>query len=152
MNKVVVFQTGNEEYAIPLQHVVSIEKIEEMTPIPQMPEYVKGMIEIREELFPVIDLEYIFYHRFTKITESARLVVIQSEELSLGVLVNDAKEIIDIPTDKIKQVALLAHTKTAYISGIVSLDGRIITIIDPKVLIISLEGIDHLQDFMQSHQ
>lgn len=151
MSKYVVFKTGNAEYGIPLQYVVSIEKLADITPVPQMPDYVKGIIEIREELFPIVDLEYIFYHRFLTISENARLVVIQTDELSLGILVNEVKEIIEIAPEKIKQVALLSNAETAYISGVASLESGLVTLVQPEHLIGSLEGIKELQNFMQSH-
>lgn len=150
MSKVVIFRNGDAEYAIPLQNVVSIEKIEAMTPIPQMSDYVKGMIEIRGQIIPIIDLEYIFYKRYLKTDESARLVVTQLGEYSLGILVKEAKEIIEIPPEKIKQVGLISNSKTAYIIGITSLEGRLVTIIDPVVLFESLDGIEELQEYLKS--
>jgi purine-binding chemotaxis protein CheW len=151
MSKVVVFRTGEAEYAVPLQFVVSIEKMGAPTPIPHMPEYVKGIIEIRDELIPIVDLEYIFYQHYLKTDENARLIVIQSEKLSLGLLVNDAKEIIEIPEEKIKQVSLISFADTAYISGVASLEHRLVTIINPETLVRSLEGIKVLQEYMESH-
>jgi purine-binding chemotaxis protein CheW len=151
MSKVVVFRTGDAEYAVPLQFVVSIEKMGAATKIPHMPDYVKGIIEIRDELIPIIDLEYIFYQSCLKIDENARLIVIQSEKLSLGLLVNEAKEIIEIPEEKIKQVGLISFANTAYISGVASLDHRLVTIINPETLVGSLDGIKDLQDYMESH-
>ncbi|XJZ26141.1 chemotaxis protein CheW [Bacillota bacterium Lsc_1132] len=151
MSKYVVFKTGNEEYGIPLQEVVSIEKLTEMTPIPQMPEYVKGMIEIREELFPIVDLEYIFYNRYQTLNENARFVVVQTDELSLAVLVNEVKEIIEIAPEKIKQVPLIANNKTVYISGVASLESGLVTLINPKRLAGSLDGFKELQNYMESH-
>jgi purine-binding chemotaxis protein CheW len=151
MSKVVVFRTGDAEYAVPLQFVVSIEKMGVATKIPHMPDYVKGIIEIRDELIPIIDLEYIFYQSYLKTDENARLIVIQSEKLSLGLLVNEAKEIIEIPEDKIKQVGLISFANTAYISGVASLDHRLVTIINPETLVGSLDGIKDLQEYMESH-
>lgn len=151
MSQFVVFKTGKEEYGIPLQYVVSIEKLTDITPIPQMPDYVKGIIEIREELIPIVDLEYIFYQRFLKMNENSRFVVIQSDELSLGILVNEVKEIIEIAPEQIKQVALIANAKTTYISGVASLEGGLVTLIQPEELLGSLDGIKELQNYMESH-
>ena len=152
MNKYVIFKAGNEEYGVPLQDVVSIEKLTEITPIPQMPDYVKGMIEIRDELFPIVDLEYIFYHRYLDINENARFVVIQTNVLSLAVLVTEVKEIIEIASEKMKQIPLISTNKTAYISGVASLEGGLVTLIDPAQLVGSLDGINELQNYLQSHQ
>jgi purine-binding chemotaxis protein CheW len=151
MNKVVIVGTGKEEYAIPLQYVVSIEKLEGITPIPQVPEYVTGMIEIRQQVIPIVDLEYIFYHRFIQMDENTRLVIIQLEEFMAGILVNEAKEIIEISPEKVKQIGFIKSPATAYLTGVASLNGSLATIINPEVLIGNLEGIDELLDELKSH-
>ncbi|WML53972.1 chemotaxis protein CheW [Neobacillus sp. PS3-12] len=151
MNKVVVIGTGKEEYAIPLQYVVSIEKLEGITPIPQMPDYVTGMIEIRQQVIPILDLEFIFYDRFIQLDENSRLVIVQLEQFMVGILVNEAKEIIEISPEKIKQIGLIKSPATAYLTGVASLNGFLVTIINPEVLIGSLEGINVLLDELKSH-
>lgn len=150
MSKVVVFRTGKEEYGVPIQNIVSIEKLVKVTPVPGLSPYVKGVIQIREELVPIIDLEYIFYHRFLQTDENTRLVIVQAQGLAVGLLINEAKEIIEIPEDRIKQVGLIQNEQTAYLSGIASLEGRLITLINPEILIHSLDGIEELQEYMES--
>jgi purine-binding chemotaxis protein CheW len=149
-NQVVVFKVGNEEYAIPIQYVLSIEKFESVNPIPHLPEYVKGIVKVREELIPILDLERILYNRFMIRHEAVRVIVVRTDEMSVGVLVNEAKEIIDIPPDQIKQIGLVAYHKTSYFTGVANLASRLVTIIDPSILIPSLEGIREIQEFMKN--
>ncbi|MBY0122479.1 chemotaxis protein CheW [Bacillus sp. S/N-304-OC-R1] len=149
-NKVVVFQVGNEEYAIPIRFVISIEKVEGITPIPNLPDYVNGIFKVRGELSPVIDFERVLYNRPTIMNESAKIIVLHTNELSIGVIVKDAKEIIDIPSEKIKQLGLIAYKKTTYFTGVANLDSRIITLIDPSEMVQCLEGIKQIQEFMMS--
>jgi purine-binding chemotaxis protein CheW len=151
MSKVVLIGTGNEEYAIPLQDVVSIEKAEGITPVPQMPDYVTGMVETRQQVIPIFDLEYIFYRRFTRTDENTRLVIVQLEHFIVGILVNEAKEIMEIPPEKIKTIEFISSPATAYILGIASFNGSLITIINPEILIGSL-GVHALLDEMLSHR
>ncbi|MFC0477793.1 chemotaxis protein CheW [Robertmurraya beringensis] len=150
--KVVVFQVGKEEYAITIEHVISIEKVEGITPIPHLPVYVKGIVKVRGELLPVLDFEEILYHRTIQYNDQTRMIVVKTDELSIGVLVNDAKEIIDIEKEQLKQLGLVAFNKTSYFSSIANLDSRLITIIDPSKLVQSLEGIKEIQQYMKSHQ
>ncbi|UII54755.1 chemotaxis protein CheW [Cytobacillus spongiae] len=148
--KVVVFQVGKEDYAISIEYVTSIEKVEGVTPIPHLPEYVKGIVKVREELIPIIDFETILYNRHITVTDSTRLIVLHTDQMFLGILVNDAKEIIDIQEEQIKQIGLVAYQKTSYFTGVANLDSRLITIIDPSVLVGSLEGIRDIQEYMKS--
>lgn len=149
-NKVIVFTIGNEEYAIPIDNVLSIEKVEGITPIPHLPNYVSGIIKVRGELIPALDTENILYNRSTNLDETVRIVVLRTADMSLGILVNDAKEILDIPSEHVKQIGLVAYQKTSYFTGVANLDGRLITIIDPSILVKSLEGIREIQEYMQN--
>jgi purine-binding chemotaxis protein CheW len=150
--KVVVFQVKTEEYAIPIEHVISIEKVEGITPIPHLPVYVKGIVKVRGELLPVLDFEEILYNRAIQYNDQTRMIVVMTDDLSVGVLVNDAKEIIDIEPENLKQLGLVAFTKTSYFSSIANLDSRLITMIDPSKLVQSLEGIHEIQQYMKEHQ
>lgn len=152
IDKVVVFQVGKEEYAIPIHFVMSIEKVEGIIPIPHLPNYVKGIVKVRDELVPVLEFERILYNRSLKANESVKMIVLQTEELPFGVIVTEAKEIINIPAESLKQLGLIAYGKTSYFSGIANLDSRIITIIDPSVLVKSLDGIREIQEYMKTQK
>lgn len=151
-NKAVVFQAGNEEYAFPILYVISIEKMEGMTAIPHMPDYVTGITKVRGELIPVIDLERVLYHRDIQADDKTRLIVLETTDISLGVLVRDAKEILEIPVENMKQPGLIAYQSTKFITGIANLEKRMIMIIDPATLIQSLEGIKEIKDYMKQQK
>jgi purine-binding chemotaxis protein CheW len=152
INKVVVFQVGNEQYAIPVEHVISIEKMSAPTIIPQMPDYMIGVVRIRGELVPVLDTMKILYNRPYVETERTRLIVVSTEDISVALIVDDAKEIIDIPQEAIQQVNMLAYRQTPYFIGVANLPERLITLIDPNRLFESLEGVKDIKEHVQSHQ
>ncbi|MBT2677597.1 purine-binding chemotaxis protein CheW [Bacillus sp. ISL-35] len=147
--KTVVFQAGNEEYAFPILFVISIEKMEGMTAIPHMPDYVTGITKVRGDLIPVIDLEKVLYNRDIKADDKTRLIVLETTDISLGVLVRDAKEILEIPQENLKQPGLIAYRNTKFITGIANFEKRMIMVIDPETLIQSLEGIKEIKDYMK---
>ena len=92
--KSVVFTCGKEEYAVPVGQVVSIEKVEQITPIPHLPNYLLGYTRIRGELVPVIDFQVILYGQRTE-GEQSRIVVMNTDVINFGLVVADAKEILD---------------------------------------------------------
>ncbi|MGF2616986.1 chemotaxis protein CheW [Rossellomorea vietnamensis] len=149
--KAIIFHAGKEEYAIPVGHVISIEKPENITPIPQLPQYVLGITKVRGELVPVIDFANILYGR-TESTSDKKLIVLKSEILSLGIIVNEAKEILDIPEGALTQMGLMAYSRTKYFSGVINLEDRLITMVDPDILVESLDGIREIQDYMRAQQ
>jgi purine-binding chemotaxis protein CheW len=152
MSKVVVFHSGKEDYALPIANVISIEKFSRVTPIPHLPKFVMGLVKARGELVPVIDLGAVLYEKVSAQTEHLRLIVIHSETLNVGLLVQEAKEIIDVPSDNVKDIGLLAYSKTKYFSGVINLEDRLITMIDTHILVESLEGIKEIKEYINSQK
>ena len=94
ITKVVVFRAGNEEYGLPIEHVISIEKLENIKSLPNMPSYMKGVVKVRGELIPVLDTNRIFYHQDTSLDDQTKLIVVHSEELCAALIVKEIIEII----------------------------------------------------------
>lgn len=146
--KIVVVQCGNEEYALPVESVISIERLEKVNPIPQLPAYMLGLMRIRGELVPILDFEQILYNRSMNI-EEPKVVVVQTENLHIGLLVIDAKEIIDIPESTLTSGGLLAYSRTPYFTSVANLENRMITFVDPDILSRTLAGMDEISDFVR---
>jgi purine-binding chemotaxis protein CheW len=152
MNKFVVFQLEREQYAVPIEYVISIEKMVEPTIIPQMPDYMVGVVRIRGELVPVLDTRKLLYERPFEETDKTRLVVTMAEDISVAFIVDEAKEIIDIPEEAVKQVNMLAYQQTPYLVGVASLPERLIILMDPNRLFAHLEEADEIKEHIHSHQ
>ncbi|WP_342511482.1 chemotaxis protein CheW [Sporosarcina sp. FSL K6-1522] len=146
--KAVVVQCGNEDYAIPVEAVVSIERLEQVNPIPHLPDYMLGLMRIRGELVPILDFEQILYGRSAKGYEDARVVVVQTESLFIGLLVLDAKEILDIPESMMTSAGLMAYSRTPYFTTVANLEDRMITVVDPEILSKTLAGMDAIGEFV----
>ncbi|GAJ39443.1 chemotaxis protein CheW [Saccharococcus caldoxylosilyticus] len=152
MNKFVVFQLEREQYAVPIEYVISIEKMVEPTIIPQMPDYMVGVVRIRGELVPVLDTRKLLYERSFEETDKTRLVVTTAEDISVAFIVDEAKEILDIPEEAVKQVNMLAYQQTPYLVGVASLPERLIILMDPNRLFAHLEEADEIKEHIHSHQ
>ncbi|MET1013690.1 MAG: chemotaxis protein CheW [Paenisporosarcina sp.] len=148
--KVVVFRCGNEDYAISVDHVVSIEKLDQINPIPHLPNYFLGLMKIRGELVPIVDFEQILYGRSASFDEQVRVIVLQTEDMFIGLLVLEAKEILDIANEDLKQIGLVNYSKTQYFSSVANLENRVVTIIDPTILVRTVDGIKEIQAYMES--
>jgi purine-binding chemotaxis protein CheW len=152
MTKVVVFHAGREEYALPIENVVSIEKLAHINPIPHLPPYVLGLVKVRNELIPVMDMSSILYNNPLNNEEGLFLLVVHTETLEVGLVVKEAKEILEVADASITDVGLLAYSKTKYFNGVINLENRMITKIDPEVLVGSLEGIKEIRDYVQEQK
>jgi purine-binding chemotaxis protein CheW len=146
--KLVIFEANGEEYGIPVEFVVSIEKLGAVNALPDMESYLKGITKVREELIPVLDVKQILFTDPILKDDKTRLIVVKTSELSIGLLVEDAKEILDVNEEAIK--GLLAFQSTPYISGMVNLENRLIAIIEPDNLISSLEKIQHIKSAVET--
>ncbi len=150
--KLVIFKLKNEEYGIDVNHVISIEKPTGIKPIPRLPHYIKGVTKVREQLIPVVDLHWVFYDSEGEMTDSSRLVVLKTNQLNLALLVSEAKELLDVERDSIKQLGLAAYEKTAYFPGVVNFDDRLITLVKPDELIKGLDGLKEIEEYMREQE
>ena len=148
----VIVQTGNEEYALPVETVISIEKLDYVTPIPHLPAYLLGLMRSRGELVPILDLSQILYHTATPRDLETHVVVVKTDQLEIGLLVLDAKEILELPEDRLTSIALKAYSKTPYFITIANLEERVITVIDPNIMASSLQGMDEISSYMRDQQ
>lgn len=145
--KVVVFRSGNEEYAVSVDHVISIEKVENTNRIPHLPDYVDGFTKNRGDLLPILDFEIILYNRSNQHAES-KLLVLKVDEFSFALKVLEATEILDIPEELLMQVGLVNYSKTRYFTAVANLENRMITLVSPAVLVDSLDGIKEIKQYM----
>ncbi|MCG7345416.1 chemotaxis protein CheW [Sporosarcina sp. ACRSL] len=150
--KAVIIQCGQEEYALPVDTVVSIEKLEHVNPIPHLPGYMLGLMKIRGELVPILDFQQILYGNSAKDDPNARVVVVQTETLYIGLLVLDAKEILDIPESNLTSSGLMAYSRTPYFKTVANLDNRMITVVDAEILSKTLTGIDEIGEYVESQK
>ena len=148
--KVVIFKVANGEYSINVNYVISIEKEENITPVPQLPTFVKGITKVRDELIPVIDLQSVLYNRVTEQDDHNKLIVLRTDDISFAIIVSDAKEILDIKAEQFKEVGISAYQKTEYIINVINLENRLILMLDPTILLESLEGVKDIKDYMKN--
>ncbi|MFC5603483.1 chemotaxis protein CheW [Sporosarcina koreensis] len=150
--KAVIIQCGQEEYALPVDTVVSIEKLERVNPIPHLPDYMLGLMKIRGELVPILDFQQILYGNSAKDDMNARVVVVQTENLFIGLLVLDAKEILDIPESKLTSSGLMAYSRTPYFKTVANLEDRMITVVDAEILSRTLTGMDEIGEYVHTQR
>lgn len=143
--KVIVFQIGNEEYAVPVDQVGSIERLQPITRVPRTANFVKGIINLRGVVIPVIDLRLRFGMEEASYTESTRIIIIHLDQVEVGLIVDVANDVIDLHEEMIEPTPEVVGTVDVdYILGVAKLEKRLLILLDlQKVL--STEEIDQLQ-------
>jgi len=122
VNKYMVFSLNNEVYGAPVEQVISVEKPMNITRVPNTAPFIKGVINSRGTILPVIDLLAKFDMGASKIVESTRLAIVQSEDIRVALLIDMARDVLDINGDDIDPVPEVAggiHAK--YLNGVARL-------------------------------
>jgi purine-binding chemotaxis protein CheW len=131
--KVIVFQLKSEEYAIPVDQVQSIERMQHITRVPRVTDFIKGVINLRGVVTPIIDLRKRFQIEEAAYTESTRIIITHVEEKNIGLIVDSANDVIDIPGGFIEPPPeVVGSVETKYISGIAKLERRLLILLDPE--------------------
>ena len=128
--KVIVFQLADKEYAIPVSNVQGIEKLMHITRVPKTREFIKGVINLRGVVTPLIDLRERFGIPVSNNEETTRIIIITLEEMEVGFIVDSANNVIDIPTDAIEaQPEVVGSNEEDFISGVAKLENRLLILL-----------------------
>jgi len=131
MIKAVIFQLNDEEYGVDVHQVQSIERMIHITRVPKMPDFVKGVINLRGVVTPIIDLKERFSIETTEYTDSTRIIIVQVDDKEVGLIVDSANDVIDIPTEKIEQPPeVVGKIESDYIRGVAKLDDRLLILLN----------------------
>ena len=127
----VVFELAGTTYAVRSNRVQQMEMIEQITPVPNAPPAVEGVVFSRGRVVPVVNLRVRFGFEKIPIELRTRLIVIDIGERTVGLIVDSAREFISIPTEAIQPPnEAIAGLSGRYLEGIATLGNRIILILD----------------------
>ena len=129
--QLVVFELGDESYAVDISRVQDINRMQEITEIPHAPESVVGVINLRGRVIPVIDLRKRFGLPDAVHTKDTRIVVVHLEGNLIGVIVDAVSQVLRIPADIVEPPSpVLAGVDSRYLRGIAKLDDRLVILLD----------------------
>ncbi|MGM0806313.1 MAG: chemotaxis protein CheW [Bacillota bacterium] len=132
--KIVVITAGVEQYGLPIEHVASIERVLDITPMPEMPSDVLGIIHLRGNVIPIIDFGQLIGKGKTEITDQTRIVILQNEESFLGLLTEAATDVMDIEADSIQSPGSFRSKEDSLINGVSKQDDHLIIVLNCPVI------------------
>ncbi|WP_186671223.1 chemotaxis protein CheW [Sporosarcina sp. BP05] len=134
--KVIVFQLLDMEYAISVDIVQSIEKVLSITRVPKTPAYVKGVINLRGIVTPIVDLRERFGLTSKEMDDSTRIIIVTLDEFDVGLIVDAANDVLDIPVNAIEpQPEVVGSVESDFISGVAKVGKHLLVMLNlDKVL------------------
>jgi len=146
--KHLTFVLGHEHYGVPVLKVREIIRLCEITPVPQMPDYIKGVLNLRGKIIPVADLRLKFRLASDKNTDLTCIVVVQvslpdKSSTLMGLIVDAVEEVINISAADIEPTPEFgAAVETDYILGMAKIKGTVKTLLDLDKVVIAVSPQD----------
>ncbi len=129
--QLVAFQLDNETYGVNISIVREIIRLQTITEVPKTPYFVEGVINLRGNIIPVIDLHKRFDLSQKDQTQHSRIMVVEVEEVTVGMIVDSVSEVLRIPIDKIDPPPpAISGLDSAYLRGVGKLEDRLIMLLD----------------------
>lgn len=129
--QLVSFELANELYGIEITKVREIILITEITRIPQTAHYVKGLINLRSTVIPVIDLRAKFGLPESELTDESRIMVIQALGRTIGIIVDAVSEVLRVKQEQVASPPpTVAGLGREYLTGIVRLEKQLLILLD----------------------
>src|SRR6056297_1384779 len=136
-NKYLMCKIGGEVYGIDIQHVTDIIELQKITEVPDMPKYVKGVINLRGQVIPVIDLRLRFGMEEREYDDRTVITVVRFKDYVIGFIVDTATEVQDIPEKDIDPPPKVHgdEAEQKYILGLGKIDSEVIILLDIEKLL-----------------
>lgn len=134
--KYMTFKLSHEEYGLEILKVREIIGLMDITHVPRTPEFVRGVVNLRGKVIPVVDLRLKFAMAKTEATDQTVIIVVQysfgTTDLTMGILVDEVVEVLDIAADQIEPPPTFgsASADTSFILGVGKADKRMIFLLD----------------------
>ncbi len=131
--QLVTFKVGNEEFGVDILKVQEINKMMSITRIPNAPDYVEGVINLRGKIVPVVDLRKRLNFPKRDYDKNTRIIVVELDGMILGFIVDSVCEVLRIPESIVEPPpSMISGIDSDYIEGIGRLDNRLLILLELK--------------------
>jgi purine-binding chemotaxis protein CheW len=134
------FAIGNDQYGVDIMSVREIKEWSNVTHLPKQPEYMRGVLNLRGVVLPIIDLRCRFGQGLTECSPTHIIIVVQIEDRQIGLLADRVLDIVSFEQGEIQPVPTVARSSRArFLSGLVTVENSMIALID-LVRLLSLDS------------
>ena len=148
--KYLTFALAEEEYGLEILKVREIISMSEITSVPKTPEFVKGVINLRGKVIPVIDLRLKFAMEEAPYTDETCIIVVDVNGVEMGIIVDHVSEVLDIPAGDIEDAPEFgANVDLDFILGMGKAEGRVTILLD-IARVISAEDVSAIRNISET--
>jgi purine-binding chemotaxis protein CheW len=140
--QLVTFVLGNEEYAVNILKVQEINRMTDITIVPNAPPFVEGVINLRGKVIPVINLRKKFNIEDKEDNSDSRIIIVDLIGATMGIIVDAVSEVLRVPSSALESTPpMSADIDTEFINGITKLQDRLIILLDIDKIVGKPEAI-----------
>lgn len=144
----ITFTVNNEEYGIDIMSVLEIKGWTETTRLPNQPEYLLGVLNLRGVIVPIMDLRYRFGGGKTQASSTNVIIIVSMQDRYIGILVDAVSDILTVSQNDIQDVPRIEGSRREhFLSGLVTIQGRMVAILELNSL---SEATEDLAEFSQT--
>ena len=137
----IVTQLGEEQYGIDIKLISNIVRMQKITRVPKVSSYIRGVINLRGEVIPVISLRLKMGLQDDEITKKTRIIILTLEQHeSIGVLVDEVKEVVTLDEEHVEKVSYDKDDKSKFLSGVGKYDEKLISLLDINAVLAENES------------
>jgi len=134
-DKYLTFIVDGESYGIEIRYVTEIIGLQKITSVPDMPDFVRGIINLRGKIIPVMDMRVRFNKPFREYMERTCIIVVDIRDLSIGLIVDSVAEVVNIPAAAVAAPPDLTKRGNCFIMGIGQAAGEVKLLLDCEKLL-----------------
>lgn len=136
LRQFISFSVGSEEYALELMSVKEVIRVRDITWLPRAPTFIKGIINLRGDVIPIIDLRDRFDLEAAETTAETRVIVAEVEGRLMGMVVDSASQVVRIPADQVDPPPqILGGVSREFIAGVGKLDDRLLILLNADAVL-----------------
>ena len=133
---IVGFQVGRETYGVPITSLHEIVRVPEITAVPDAPDYLEGVINLRGKIVSVMDLRKRFGEKQATVKKNNRILVVEHAGRLAGLIVDSASEVLKIPADAVEAPpAVFQEGGLNCVTGLGKVGGRLVVLLDMSKLL-----------------
>jgi purine-binding chemotaxis protein CheW len=133
---IVGFQVGRETYGVPITSLHEIVRVPDITAVPDAPDYLEGVINLRGKIVSVMDLRKRFGEKETGLKRQNRILVVEHAGRLAGLIVDSASEVLKIPSDAVEPApAVFQEGGLNCVTGLGKVGGRLVVLLDMSKLL-----------------